>query len=299
MTTTFSLEPHLKHPHIRFALIWGDHAEDFPTHKHDFAELFIVTSGTAMHAVGDFRYPINSGDVFVIHGETEHAFIEVDNLELINLMYDHSSPIFESTELKLIPGYQALFNIDPIARQKSDYSSKLTLDAVQTKIVLSLLKNIEDEYTNAPPGFETMLKSLLSQFVVTLARFYQGEEIKTNCSTLVLSRALVFIEQQYRNCELKTEDIAKSAFIGIRQLERLFKSYLQVSPNQYLRSLRIKYAEKLLLSETTLSIQTIADEAGFTDSNYFAKCFKEKNELSPREFRKQHLYSSNLRVKDS
>ncbi|WP_375748666.1 helix-turn-helix domain-containing protein [Vibrio sp. HN007] len=295
MTTTFSLEPHLRHPHIRFALIWGDHAEDFPPHKHDFAELFVVTGGTAIHSVGQFHYPIHTGDVFVIHGDTEHAFNKVNNLELTNLMYDHASPIFESPELRLIPGYQALFNIDPIARQKSDYSAKLNLDPEQTEVILSLLKNIEDEYVNAPPGFETMLKAQLSQFVVTLSRYYQGESTKTNSSTLVLSRAMVFMEQQFSNSELKTEEIASSAFISVRQLERLFKSYLQTSPNQYLRNIRINYAEKLLLSEENRSIQSVADKSGFTDSNYFAKCFKERNGISPRAFRKN--YSENVPAK--
>ncbi|WED23889.1 AraC family transcriptional regulator [Vibrio sp. JC009] len=284
-TTKFPFEPHLKHPHIRFALQSGIHTEDFPPHKHEFSELFLVISGTGNHSIGGFNYPLVEGDVFVIHGDTEHSFTDVNNLELVNLMFDQQSPIFDSPELRLIPGYQALFHIDPIARQKSEYSAKLNLNKEQTKHTVSLIRSLEEEYHNAPAGFETMLKSLLGQFVVTLSRYYQGEKVETNNSTLVLSRALVFIEQHFTESNIKTEDIASSAYIGSRQLERLFKNYLQTSPSQYLKQVRLRFAEKILIQDKGKTIQAISDHAGFSDSNYFAKCFRQEFGCSPRDYR--------------
>ena len=289
MSPTYQIEPHLKHPHIKFAFLHAFHAQDFPSHKHNFSELFIVTGGSGKHTVGRFNYPLVAGDVFVINGEMEHGFSDVDNLTLINLMFDHHSPIFESPELRLISGYQALFNIEPVARQNSDYTAMLNLTSEQMAHASSLLRSIEDEYQNAPPGFETMLKSLLRQFVITLSRYYQRDEVHPTNSTQVLSRALVFIEQHFGNCQLKVEDIAASAYISTRQLERLFKDYLQETPNQYLKKVRLKHAEKKLLQEPERSIQSIADECGFSDSNYFSKCFSQQYGPSPRGYRNNHL----------
>lgn len=291
MTTKYSLEPHLKYPKMRFAYVQGLHHEDFPAHRHDFSELMVVLEGSATHTVGNLRFPLEAGDVFVINGETEHSFTEVNNLTLANLMFDSDSPIFDAAELRLLPGYQALFTIEPVARQKTDYTAKLNLTQEQSDEIFAQLDRIEQEYLNGPAGFETMLKAQLRQLVISLSRYYQGDQVQANSSTLVLSRALVFIEQNYQVSELKVNDIAASAFISTRQIERLFKSYLQESPKQYLRKLRLQRAASQLLAESDSSIQVIADTCGFSDSNYFAKCFRQHFRCSPREYRNRHNLS--------
>ncbi len=285
MTIVYSLEPHLKHDHMKFALVCGLHYEDFPIHQHDFSELFIVVSGTGNHSVAGYSYPMAAGDVFVINGQAEHGFSDVENLVLLNLMFESQTPLFETPKLKLLPGYQALFNIEPVARQKAEYTARLNLNEEQNREVLRLFNAIEDEYHNAPVGFETMLNSLLQQLMVTLSRYYQGDNVQTNSSTMILSRALVYLEQHFQNNELRTEQIASAAFVSVRQLERLFRHYLETSPNQYIRHKRIQYAKELLMAEPTLSIQRVADRCGFSDSNYFSKCFKQELEVSPRSFR--------------
>lgn len=289
MGLIYTLETHLRHSHVKFALTHGKHCHDFPTHRHDFSELFIVVEGTATHTVSNYKYPLNSGDVFVINGQVEHGFSDVNNLVLINLMFESDSPIFETTKLKLLPGYQALFNIEPVARQKADYTAKLNLNDQQYAEIDKIISEIDEEYSQAPTGFETMLNALLQQLIIKLSRFYQGGNVQMNSSTMILSRALVYLEEHYQRDDLKTEQIASAAFVSVRQLERLFKYYLRTSPNQYLKEKRLLHAQVSLINTPDLSIQNIADSVGFSDSNYFSKCFKQHFGLTPRTFRKQNL----------
>ncbi|MCE7584232.1 helix-turn-helix transcriptional regulator [Vibrio fluvialis] len=83
---------------------------------------------------------------------------------------------------------------------------------------------------------------------------------------------------------MHSHDIAQAAFISQRQLERLFKQFLNTSPNQYLREMQLKYAHTLLTNDNPMPIQQVAEQSGFSDSNYFSKCFKKKFTLSPRQF---------------
>ncbi|HSI85350.1 MAG TPA: AraC family ligand binding domain-containing protein, partial [Candidatus Methylacidiphilales bacterium] len=53
-------------------------------HSHDFEELVVVTEGSGTHWVGDQRYRIGPGDVFVILGDTRHCYQDTQNLGLIN-----------------------------------------------------------------------------------------------------------------------------------------------------------------------------------------------------------------------
>ncbi len=67
---------------------------------------------------------------------------------------------------------------------------------------------------------------------------------------------------------------------------RLFKKETGTSFVQYVIDCRIDVAAKLL-KETNEPIETVAEKCGFNDSRYFARVFKARMQLSPREYRKK------------
>lgn len=285
MLITYQLKAHQLHTHLKFAYVDGHHHCDFAPHKHDFSELFLVVSGSGKHTVADQEYPLNKGDVFVINGNIEHGFREVNKLKIINLMFDAQAPFFELPSMRQLSGYQAMFKVEPIARQ-SEYQSKLTLDHHQLPEIERLLAEIKIEYHTSRPGFEVMLTSLMQQLVIILSRLYQNQTQVLPQTTLALSRALVFIEQNFNDIKVNSDAIAKAAFISKRQLERVFRQFLNISPNQYLREIQLNHAVELINGESQHSVQYIAEQCGFADSNYFSKCFKQKFQLTPKAYRK-------------
>ena len=64
---------------------------------------------------------------------------------------------------------------------------------------------------------------------------------------------------------------------------RKIKSISGMSPNDYLKTIRLKKAAELLLSQE-YRINEVYEQAGFSSSSYFAKCFKEQFGMLPREF---------------
>ncbi len=70
-----------------------------------------------------------------------------------------------------------------------------------------------------------------------------------------------------------------------RQLERLFKKYVLMTPNQFYFDLRISRAHALL-NETNLSVTEIAMATGFSSTTQLASRFKAKFGVSPQAFRK-------------
>ncbi|BBL91409.1 AraC family transcriptional regulator [Vibrio rotiferianus] len=289
MSIIYQLKAHQKHSHLKFAYVDGHHHCDFAAHKHDFSELFLVVSGSGKHTVAEYEYPLHKGDVFVINGDIEHGFRDVNKLKIINLMFDSNTPFFEIPSMRQLSGYQAMFKVEPIARQTTEYKAKLTLDRQQLPEIERLLSDLKSEYEASQPGFEVMLTSLMQQLVIALSRMYQDQSQELPQTTLALSRALVFIEQHFSDVGVNSDAIAKAAFISKRQLERLFRQFLDTSPNQYLRDVQLNYATKLLCEENERSVQHIAEQCGFSDSNYFSKCFKQKFQHSPRSYRKQHF----------
>ncbi len=84
---------------------------------------------------------------------------------------------------------------------------------------------------------------------------------------------------------LNVADIADQVNLSRRQLERLFKKYVGVSPVEYFIQLRISRAHALL-NETDMNLAQIAAATGFTSTANFTLRFKKRFGQSPSAFRK-------------
>lgn len=67
--------------------------------------------------------------------------------------------------------------------------------------------------------------------------------------------------------------LAKEAQLSTRQLERLFRRYLDRSPKRYYLELRLKHA-RLLLLQTDMSVISVALASGFSSPSHFSKCYR-------------------------
>lgn len=70
------------------------------------------------------------------------------------------------------------------------------------------------------------------------------------------------------------------------QMTRLFHQKFDISPKQYLLSIKLKKAAGLLQS-TNLPVSTIAASVGFIDALAFSKKFSKTYHCSPTQYRKQ------------
>ena len=83
---------------------------------------------------------------------------------------------------------------------------------------------------------------------------------------------------------ISLEELAGYVNISRRQLERLFKNYLDCSPSRYYLRIRLGRARQLL-KQTSMSIVEIASVCGFISTPHFSKCYKAHMGLPPREER--------------
>jgi transcriptional regulator GlxA family with amidase domain len=83
------------------------------------------------------------------------------------------------------------------------------------------------------------------------------------------------IEEMEENLEepLSPSVLAKQAGLSTRQLERLFRRYLDRSPKRYYLELRLKKARSLLL-QTDMSVINVALACGFSSPSHFSKCYR-------------------------
>ncbi|MFK7855023.1 MAG: GlxA family transcriptional regulator [Granulosicoccus sp.] len=96
------------------------------------------------------------------------------------------------------------------------------------------------------------------------------------------------IELMESNLEqpITTNELAEMVNVSSRQLERLFRSYLQTTPTLYYQQVRLRAGHELL-RQTTMSVLEVAAAVGFSSPDYFSRRFRAFIGFSPTEARKR------------
>ncbi|SNX70496.1 AraC family transcriptional regulator with amidase-like domain [Cereibacter ovatus] len=75
-------------------------------------------------------------------------------------------------------------------------------------------------------------------------------------------------------------DLAEEVGMSTRQLERLFRRYLDRSPKRYYMELRLQKARNLLM-QTDMSVINVALACGFASPSHFSKCYRAHYNTTP------------------
>lgn len=101
-----------------------------------------------------------------------------------------------------------------------------------------------------------------------------------------LQQSMKVIEAHFMDAEFKIEEFAEEMNVSKTVLHRKFRALVGQTPNQFIRTIRLRKAASLLLN-SDLTIAEIAYLTGFNQSHYFIKCFHEVYDETPKNFRQQ------------
>jgi AraC family L-rhamnose operon transcriptional activator RhaR/AraC family L-rhamnose operon regulatory protein RhaS len=258
----------------------------FPLHSHQFSELVIVTGGIGVHSIRTEQYPIAAGDVFVVNDDSPHEYRDMEGLSLVNILYVPSDLKMSSWDLRELPGYHALFRLEPAYRKRHQFESRLRIDVEDLTVSRNMVDELEHELFGRKPGFRLMATSIFMRLVAHLSRCYAGARQPQSRSLLRIGKAISHIEQNY-NIDIDLETLSDIAHMSRRNFTRVFRESMGRSPIDYLIHVRVARAAELLRNEDC-RITDIAFRVGFSDSNYFARRFRMIMGLSPADFREHN-----------
>lgn len=136
----------------------------------------------------------------------------------------------------------------------------------------------EEEHIEA---LKTLIKPLCH--MLSLLQIVRGDVLQTESQNKTFDSVLSYVERNYMQ-DITVREIAYACACSESTVAHLFKSHTNQSVKKYINLLRLKQAEKLLLS-SDLPIGSIAALCGFTNSNYFSTAFKKQFNLSPQKYR--------------
>lgn len=108
---------------------------------------------------------------------------------------------------------------------------------------------------------------------------------------LFLKQVMQVIEANMDNALFGSEQFARQTGLSQTRLYRKMVSLTGYSPNDFLRRIRLQRAADLLNKQAG-NVSEVAYRVGFNSMSYFAKCFKEFHQYTPREYARRSVVSA-------
>lgn len=138
-------------------------------------------------------------------------------------------------------------------------------------------------------GSDDQIAAILKAIILGIGQALgpqQGVEVTddpTRAGRISAMQAVRYIEDNL-NRSLSLEEIASHVNVSTRQLTRIFSNFAGTSPAQYVRVTRLDRATSLL-TRTELPIKEVSHQVGFSDVQYFTRCFTAHFGVSPGAYR--------------
>lgn len=280
---------------VASAELWR-HDTDRPVHAHEFMEIVIVKSGTAVHRMRSGSRPIAPGSVLIVRPGQWHAYDEPCQLEIWNLYVPYKTLASELTSLRTHPVLAAFA------------TARITAGGVPATDA-SQLATDSDGRSSSPSGRRAIDLDALEPHLFQLAQPFRGSgrSLSRLGQLLVvldaLAPAFTFLEPgetvpiAHPVVIAATElldaapeypwtlaELSERVHVSASYLCRLFTRRIGTSPLLYLAHHRLELTARLLL-ESELSIGQICSKAGWSDPNYMARRFRAFFGTSPSQYR--------------
>ncbi len=261
-------------------------------HKHDFIEIAYVTAGEGLHIVGDHRYEVAKGDLFIINYDVPHGFFRrPDSIQspiLYNCVFrpEFLDPsLFGNTYFEDITAaflFKSLFPDDTAS------APDLSLRGVVFHEFGALFGKMDAEYKAAKPGYSDLIRAYLIELIIKIFRLLATAERKKapNQHRQLVEQAIGYIQEHFHS-EIKLGDLALQSFISKNYFSKLFKEVTGIGFSDYVQRLRIDEACRLL-RETDLKVIEVASGVGFNDLKFFYEVFKKLTGKTPGDYRVIH-----------
>lgn len=254
-----------------------------PWHWHKEVELFYVEQGLLEYNTpgGTAVFPAGSGGLVssnVLHATKALAKEE----ETVQMEHIFDTSLIGGSEGSLLEQKYILPIIDApqieILRVSPD-----------TKEGRQFLKLLGESFTLPPDqfGYELELRSVLSKLWCMLMSISKPllDQKRSNTESDEKIKAMMKYIQEHSADKLTISDIAASVFVSERECFRIFRLKLNMTPLEYIKSIRIRQA-CAMLTDSSMSISYIGQACGLGSSSYFGRTFRETMGCTPREYRR-------------
>lgn len=257
---------------------------------HDEFELVYVQDASSVHfeIMGE-RVSVHTHDLLLIKPHTPHK-LTVSGAKSCQFwvlkfcFMQKNQPLVSKVSLDEFLGF--------ISGQES--GGYLTVSSAYRSNIVTCMQTIMQETKDACEDGEFLQSLLVMELFVWLSRSLKHQwesSLHTKGDKLqeLLDAARQYIDENY-SADISLDHIARYVYLSTSHFARAFKQCYDISPIQYLLTVRIQRSLPLL-EETNEKIGDIALAVGFSAQQRFNEIFKKQIGVSPSEYRRRYKRS--------
>ena len=261
--------------------------EDVPPqslYSHGYFEVEMVIEGSGTLCIDGKTIPCKINDVYVISPNLPHRYFSADKNEQLMIR-------------RLIFRIEDWFKGDAQLSGNRHYCYGLFEDGASFSYAMlnfsmrermdMIWDSIDCELHDRESEWKSVVRTYLVQMFVFLGRYINNSVRNTARKSKeqdILNAAIRIVEEEYSNSDTTLEIVAKRVFVSRSWLSRNFKLYTGNLFSDYLRDVRLKNAEELLVN-TDMTVERIVFECGFRNVPTFYKNFRDTYGMTPQNYR--------------
>ena len=250
-------------------------------HWHAEFEFVYIESGTVTFGIGENQFDLSEGNGVFINSKILHRFYSTQDAIIPNFV---CMPFFLAPQDSLIYHKYIL----PVVTSSLTFQILLAEVPWQAK-ALEIIRQIiaaQDSISSCELMTSSLLQKLWLKIYENVEIFHNEKPIKDSSSSQArLQLMMQYIHQNYTQV-ISLDTLSSHATVSKSTALNLFRKYLHITPINYLINYRLK-AAALLLINTEKKINTISNETGLNNVDYFCRLFKKHYHLTPTEYRKR------------
>jgi AraC family transcriptional activator of pobA len=149
------------------------------------------------------------------------------------------------------------------------------------------LQRLSDEFASQRSGGIGLIEAYLKAAVLLLGRQVGngGRELVRDARLMRIDALNDLIGRHFRR-QWTVADYARKLNLSPTHLNRLVREAAGMTVHDLIMARVIEEGRRALVF-TPASIQSIADQLGFADAAYFARCFRRRTGITPRQYREE------------
>ena len=261
-----------------------------PNHIHTYMELNYIYSGSCTQIVNGKTIELHQGDILLVDKNVQHRPLELEKNDIVINLFIETEFLRPSFISRL--SNKGIIN-EFIFKALSEVSERenyiIFSDNQEKEKISDIMDNLMCEYFHPTFNSEEIFQSyivILFSILVRDETFETNMVVKKDGSEEVVSLVdfLKYIEEKFDCCTLQS--MGEHFSFNPNYLSNLLKKKTGRSFKELLLQEKIKHAV-VLLTNTTLPINEIANNVGFSNISFFYKKFHESYGFTPLDYRKQ------------
>jgi AraC-like DNA-binding protein len=224
--------------------------------------------------IGDTTYTFAPGEIAVIFPNIPHDY--------------HTLSKEGETQLNIYNGYPDLLpTLKSQLLTKRPACPRIPADRIHEDVIYAENRLLELYPSDSN---KALIGALLSLILCRLFPELELIDYQQQPPRDITSNVIAYIAEHYRE-DISLTSVSNHFGIGKYYLSRLFSNVLGCNFLSYVNSLRIEYAN-LLLVNTDMSVIRVAIESGFHNQQTFNRVFRQYNNCTPKEY--QQAYANSM-----